>query len=483
MANIRALQPQELWNCFADICSIPHISKHEEKLALYIIEKARSLGLQSLQDSAGNIIVRKPGSRTGIPSIALQAHIDMVPQKNEGTAHDFLADPIMPSENEGWVTAAGTTLGADNGIGAAAMLALMESGSKYPHGPLEMLFTVDEEAGMGGAFGLQPGTLQSGFLVNLDSEDSSEIIIGCAGGIDITITEKPCLKPSSIGEPLLYNITLKGFKGGHSGLDIHLGRGNAVTMLAAAAKDAISKLGADLVSFSGGSVRNAIPREASAVLALSPAKAGKLEPIAQQWQNKLKESFADENPVIEVQETIYSNQLMASRNDALDFLGSIASCPNGVHSFEKTEGQAPRTSSNLSIASLGTGGVQICILARSSSEEEKAAASQKIKEHFEKHSYASTLGGQYPGWQPAPGSMLLEEFKRSYTQISGKSPRIAVIHAGLECGIIGAKYPDMQMLSFGPTIQFPHSPSERASVSSAAVFWDILTHFLSSCKL
>lgn len=482
MNQLQSLYPSLLWNAFAHICSIPHISKHESALASSILQMAKDAGHEAFSDSVGNVIVRIAASKgyETKPVLALQAHIDMVPQKNSATAHDFLTDPIAVRIDGEWVCATGTTLGADNGIGAAAMIAVMQD-TQLVHGPLELVFTIDEEAGMGGAFGLKAGVLTAERLLNLDSEDDRDITIGCAGGLDATVTASIPYKPSSVLEPAYFTIALTGLSGGHSGVDINLGRANANLILSDVIIDLLGHSSAELVRFKGGNMRNAIPREAFATVIVSKKNADNIAASIASWERELQTQYADTDPNLSLKltaEACPAEVHSFAKSDAIDFCASVSTAPNGVLDYEKDFPSVVMTSSNLSIAELSENGLHICLLLRSSSEDAKADLAETVREHFEEFAFTATYGGSYPGWVPDAHSTLLAELKTSYKKIMCAEPEIKIIHAGLECGIIGSKYPKMQMVSFGPTIKHPHSPDERVNIASVGKFWDVIADFV-----
>lgn len=482
MNPLQSLYPNLLWKAFAHICSIPHISKHESALASSIVHMAKKAGHDASVDTAGNILVRVAATKgfETKPILALQAHIDMVPQKNADTAHDFLTEPIVPRIDSEWVCATGTTLGADNGIGAAAMIALMQD-TQMEHGALELLFTVDEEAGMGGAFGLKAEVLQAQIMINLDSEDDRDITIGCAGGLDATVTASIPHKPSSVLEPACFTIALTGLRGGHSGVDINLGRANANLLLSEVTIDLLSHSSAELVRFKGGNMRNAIPREAFATMIVSTKNADSLAASVANWERDLQLRYAGTDPNLSLKITPepYAYEIRNfAKSDAIDFCVSVSTAPNGVMEYEKAFPSVVMTSTNLSIAELSETGMRICLLLRSSSEDAKTELAETIRDHFEEYAFTARFGGSYPGWVPDANSPLLADFKKSYKKIMRSEPEIKIIHAGLECGIIGSKYPNIQMVSFGPTIKYPHSPDEKVNIASVGKFWDTLTDFI-----
>jgi len=484
MKILSTISPQEVWTEFETICSIPHPSKHEQKLAEHIYSIGIRLGLETIQDNAGNILIRKPAS-TGMenrPSVVLQAHIDMVPQKNSDYDHNFLTDSISLRIEDEWVTADNTTLGADNGLGVASMLALLKSDT-HKHGPLEFLFTVEEETGMDGAFALEPNILQSNYMLNLDSEDDKEIIIGCAGGIDATVSGSLQQIQTAILEPIQATISVKGLKGGHSGIDIHLGRGNANIILAELLQDLLQTASIDLVSFSGGNMRNAIPREAFATILIAKEHIEQLGGNLLAWQNNLQNTYKVAESAITLELSISgpaNSNMVFSKPDSVDFCKAISGAPNGIISFEPEFPDVVQTSTNLSIAELQQNKITLCLLLRSSCNDAKTDLAESIRDHFEEFHLSTHFDGEYPGWAPAPHSKIISILEKNYIARMNRKPEIKIIHAGLECGIIGSKYPELEMVSFGPTIKHPHSPDEKVNIESVGKFWDILTSTIAS---
>jgi len=472
---LETLQPQGLWKQFETICSIPHPSKHEKKLAEYIFQYGKSLGLETKTDESGNVFICKPATKgfENRPTVVLQAHIDMVPQKNSATKHDFVNDPIKPQIIGEWVHATNTTLGADNGIGAASILALLES-SDIPHGPLEALFTLDEETGMGGAFALKPGFLKGSILLNTDSEDDNELIVGCAGGMDFTATFHK--KTTTIQEDFVaYTIFIKGLKGGHSGIDIGLSRGNANILLARLLAKVVKKYPAFISNFNGGNMRNAIPRETNATVCVRKDLAIEflvfVKKFFKAYEVELK--GIDDNLKITCKE-VKTPETVFEHDFSNALLKAITCCPNGVISMEPEIKGVVQTSTNLSIVQTTENDVQIHCLLRSSNEAKKAQLAETMTKLFELFGANVTTYGNYPGWKPSAQSGILSIFKKIYPQVMGHEPDIKVIHAGLECGIIGSSHPNLDMISFGPTMKHPHSPDEKVNIASVAKYWELM---------
>ena len=443
MSTILQLAPQNVWKHFYSLTQIPRPSGHMEKITKFLIDFGKGLGLESFVDEVGNVIIRKPATpgMENRKGVILQAHMDMVPQKNNDTIHDFTTDPIETYVDGDWVKAKGTTLGADNGLGVAAIMAVLED-NNLKHGPLEALITKDEETGMYGAFGLKPGTMQGEILLNLDSEDEGELYIGCAGGLDITATleykeEMPMV------DFVARKITLKGLRGGHSGLEINEGRGNANKLLAHIVHDLLIEFDSQLASFEGGNMRNAIPREAHAVITLS------VEEVTL--------------PAAVVPSEIQDNMINV-----------LMACQNGVMRMIPTVPDTVETSSNLAIVIIADGKAEVRILARSSCDTMKDFLADSLTACFAMAGMKVELSGGYSGWQPNVDSPILHAMKLSYKQQFGVEPAVKVIHAGLECGIIGANCPGLDMISFGPTLRSPHSPDERALIPTVSKFYDFL---------
>jgi dipeptidase D len=446
-----------------------------EPVTRFLLTFGQNLGLESFADEAGNVIIRKPATpgMENRKGVILQAHMDMVPQKNEETVHDFKKDPIEAYIDGDWVKAKGTTLGADNGLGVAAIMAVLED-TAIPHGPLEALITMDEETGMVGAFGLQPGTVTGEILLNLDSEDEGELYIGCAGGVDITATLEYKGKAAD-ADDIFVQINLKGLRGGHSGLEINEGRGNANKLMARLVEPAIEVAGARLVSWKGGNMRNAIPRECEVVLAISPENKGLLEDQVALATTIFNEEYevADNTIILEMTETAKKGDVLPEEiQDAL--VCAIYACQNGVTRMIPAVPDTVETSSNLAIIEIDATHAAIKILARSSCDSMKDCLASSLKACFNLAGMKVELSGAYSGWQPNVDSPILAAMKASYKEQFGVEPAVKVIHAGLECGIIGANIPGLDMISFGPTLRSPHSPDERVLISTVPKFYDFL---------
>lgn len=479
MSELSQLSPQPLWDIFAKVCSIPHPSYHEEALAKHIVEWAQEKGIHAERDEVGNILLRKPATKgmENRKAVALQAHLDMVPQKNNDTVHDFTKDPIQPFIEDGWVKARGTTLGADNGIGLASALAVLADDS-VEHGPLEVLLTMTEETGMAGAFGLQPDWLQSEILINTDSETEGEIYMGCAGGIDFTATLPLSREAVPAGFTTL-KLTLKGLKGGHSGADIHLGLGNASKLLVRFLSEHADTLGLRLLDFTGGTLRNAIPREAIATLAIAADKADALKAAAQEFLATIQfELSAVEKKIAFVIEAAESTAKALSQDSQGKFIALLNATPNGVIRMSDDVKGVVETSLNVGVVTMKDDEVAINSLIRSLIDSGKEYVVSMLDSLSELAGAKSLAKGSYPGWKPEPSSPVMTLVRETYETLFSKTPNIMVIHAGLECGLFKKPYPDMDMVSIGPTITGPHSPDEQVEIASVELYWKLLTALL-----
>ncbi|KAE9530254.1 aminoacyl-histidine dipeptidase [Testudinibacter aquarius] len=477
MQQIKQLQPTLLWQWFQQICDIPHPSYQEEQLAEHIVAWAKQQQLWVERDQVGNILIRKAAT-AGMQNrkkVALQAHLDMVPQKNEGTAHDFSTDPIKPYIDGEWVTAENTTLGADNGIGLASALAVLAS-DDLAHPDLEVLLTMTEESGMIGANGLQPNWLQSEILINTDTEENGQIYIGCAGGIDGDLRLDLEVEVNSL--PQVAKLVLKGLKGGHSGADIHTGRGNAIKLLGRVLAQLQAHFDFQLADIGGGSVRNAIPREAFALLAFDGSDE-KLQSAVAVLQNELQAELAFSEPTLELkleaaQPTAQViNQISTDR--IIDLLNTL---PNGVIRNSDVVPGVVETSLSIGVLKLNGEQLQVVILIRSLIESGKHYVCSVLDSLVNLAGAEIEFSHDYPGWEPNPHSAMLPVTQRHYQQILGEEPIIQVIHAGLECGLIKKHYPNLDMVSIGPTIRGAHSPDERVHIPAVQTYWTLLTALL-----
>ena len=475
MSTILDLAPQQVWKHFYSLTQIPRPSGHMERITEFLVNFGKGLGLESFVDEVGNVIIRKPATpgMENRKGVILQAHMDMVPQKNNDTVHDFVNDPIQTWIDGEWVKAKGTTLGADNGMGVAAAMAVLES-TDLKHGPLEVLITKDEETGMYGAFGLKPGTLQGEILLNLDSEDEGELYIGCAGGIDIT-AELSYKEEEADKEMVARKITLKGLRGGHSGLEINEGRGNANKLLARITHDLLVEFDCRLSSFSGGNMRNAIPREAHAVLLFNPADIDDLPNYIKEYEAQLNAEYAPiESGILLLLDEVETPATVLPEEIQDNMIDMLLACQNGVMRMIPTVPDTVETSSNLAIVLLGDGKAEVRILARSSCDTMKDFLADSLTACFNMAGMKVTLSGGYSGWQPNVDSPILHAMTKSYEEQFGVAPKVKVIHAGLECGIIGANCSGLDMISFGPTLRSPHSPDERVLIPTVKKFYDFL---------
>lgn len=479
MSELSQLSPQPLWDFFAKICSIPHPSFHEEALASYIVGWAKEQGFWCERDQVGNILIRKPatpGMEKRTP-VVLQAHLDMVPQKNNDTVHDFTKDPIQPYVDGEWVKARGTTLGADNGIGMASALAVLADNS-LTHGPLEVLLTMTEETGMDGAFGLQPGWLQADILINTDSEEEGEIYMGCAGGIDF-ITTLPLTRETVPAGFDTLKFTLKGLRGGHSGADIHMGLGNANKLLARFLAAHAADLDLRLVEFTGGTLRNAIPREAFATVSVDSNKVDNLKSAAASFLAAVQNEHG-----VKEKNIAFVSEPVAHQGDALTtesrdrFLNLLNSTPNGVIRNSDVAKGVVETSLNVGVVTMEADKTEINCLIRSLIDTGRDYVVQMLTSLGQLAGAQTKPKGGYPGWQPDADSPIMALTRETYLALFNKTPNIQVIHAGLECGLFKKPYPDMDMVSIGPTITGPHSPDEQVHIESVGLYWKLLTTLL-----
>ena len=473
------LQPQLLWKHFSDLCAIPRPSKKEDRAAEFVKEFAIAQGLDYTVDATGNVIIRKPASpgMEGRPGVVLQAHLDMVPQKNSDVQHDFENDPIEAFIDGDWVRAKGTTLGADNGIGVAAALAALES-KDLVHSPLEALFTIDEETGMTGANGLEAGQLKGSVFLNLDSEEEGELYIGCAGGINAE-SYFPYTSEPSDSDVAAFELRLTGLKGGHSGLDIHLGRGNANKLLNRFLWNAARKYGLRLSSIDGGNMRNAIPREAFAVVTVPSAIVNEFQEDVTRFLSTITAELAGvESGLSFVARPVECPEKVMDQLSQDMFLNLIYAIPNGAVRMIADMPEVVETSTNLSIVRSNGQQVEIMCLLRSSVDSAKDDLANAVVATCELAGASTHLNGSYPGWKPNFNSAILKTMMEVYRKLYGKPAVVKVIHAGLECGIFGGNYPDMDYISFGPTIEHPHSPGEKVNIPSVAKFWDYLVETL-----
>jgi dipeptidase D len=484
MSKILELDPGRLWGYFHEITRIPRPSGKEKKIVDYIIKFGKEHNLETLTDKAGNVLLRKPAARgyENRKTIILQNHLDMVPQKNNDKKHDFEKDPIKTIVEGEWVRADGTTLGSDNGIGVAAALTVL-SARDIKHGAVEALFTVDEETGMTGAFGIKRGFLKGDILLNLDSEDESELYVGCAGGIDVGISKK-YREEKAPGGMSSYMVTAGGLRGGHSGVDIHLGRANSIKLMFRFLMQAESDFGIRLSEAAGGDLRNAIPRESYSKLLVPGVKARVFEKFVRNYDKMYKSEFGDTEPTLCFKcKKIGTPAKVMNKADQAKIIRAVFACPNGIQRMSQAMKGLVETSNNLAIVKCSSGKFEAHNLTRSSVDSSKEATAWKIAGIFHLIEAKVTLSGSYPGWKPNMESPILKTAIEIYRKKFSKTPEIKSIHAGLECGLLGGVYPKLDMISFGPTIRYPHSPDEKVNVPSVKRFYDFLVEILKEAPL
>lgn len=480
--EIKELNPAVVWKNFYELTRIPRPSKKEAKAVEYLYNFGKSLGLETYKDEIGNIIIRKPATpgMENRKGVILQGHIDMVPQKNADKVHDFENDPIEAWVDGEWVRARGTTLGADNGLGVAAALSVLES-KDIKHGPVEVLVTVDEETGMTGARELKPGVLKGDILINLDSETEGELYIGCAGGLDVTAVLDYTSQPSPAGYKA-FTLNVKGFKGGHSGMDIVLYRANANKAAVRILLPLLRDFGAKLVSIDGGSLRNAIPREAFAQVLIPEDKVQDVEKLVADVQAAVaaEYSVADPDGRIFLEPLASVPAECIADADALKAMRAVNACPNGVWRMSDEMKGLVETSNNTAIVKTENGKLFVKTLLRSSVDTAKDAMAEEVRSVFELAGFDVTLSGGYSGWAPNSSSPILHAMRKVYEDLYGVQPAVMAIHAGLECGILGGTYPNWDMVSCGPTIMSPHSPDERTNIASVEKWWKFVVATLES---
>lgn len=482
MSNeIIKLTPNEVWANFYALTQIPRPSHHEEQIQNFIYNFGKSLGLETIKDETGNIIIRKPATpgMENRKGVILQGHLDMVPQKNSDKTHDFVADPIETVIDGQWVRANGTTLGADNGIGVASAMTVLAS-KDLAHGPVEALFTATEETGMDGANGLKAGMLKGDILINMDSEDEGELYVGCAGGED-AYAEFSFAEVPVPAESIAFKLNVTGLKGGHSGMDIVLGRGNANKIFFRLLKEAYKVCGARLSAIDGGSLRNAIPREAFGVITVPYSTADKLVGLVAGLTTLIKRELSATEPTLKIELAKTDMPVSLIDEDTqIRLTHAIVAAPNGVIRMSDSMPGLVETSTNLAIIKSNneTKTVSIACLMRSSVDSARAELGSRMESVFTLAGAKVRLTGGYPGWKPNMESPILKTMQQVYQAKYGRIPEIKAIHAGLECGILGGTYPNWDMISFGPTIRFPHSPDEKVNIESVGKFWDFLVETL-----
>jgi dipeptidase D len=468
------LEPKPIWKHFDALTTIPRPSTKEAAARDYVLKQAHQLGLEVVQDRVGNTVIRKPAhpGREAAPMAILQGHLDMVCEKNEGTVHNFDTDPIKVVRDGDWLKAEGTTLGSDNGVGVAAALAVMES-NDIGHGPLEFVFTIDEESGLTGASEFPGGLLKSKYFLNLDNEETGTLCIGCSGGLNSTARRRVTLRPAGSGAA--WRVKVSGLKGGHSGVDIHQGRGNALRVLGRVLQGLLDRLAIEIADLKGGSARNAIPREASAVIVLDAAREKELRALLADFQGQIQSDLGSFDPGLQVslEKAEGASQVMEAA-DAQPTVDLLASLHHGVLAMSPDIAGLVQTSTNLAIVSMKDGVVEIGTSQRSAIESSKQAAARMVATVCRLAGFAVEHGAGYPGWKPDPDSEIVRKLQTVHQELFGQPAKLIAMHAGLECGVIGEKYPGMQMVSFGPQIVDPHSPNERVQISSVQTFWTYL---------
>lgn len=480
--TIQDLEPRAVWQNFYQLTRIPRPSKHEEKVSAYLYDFGRKLGLETIREECGNIIIRKPAHPgcENKKAVVLQGHMDMVPQKNADVKHDFENDPIETWVDGDWLKAKGTTLGADDGLGVAMALTVLQS-KDLKHGPIEVLVTVDEETGLTGANLLASGLLQGEILINLDSEEEGELCIGCAGGLDSAVSGSYKGVERS-NNSVCISLAFKGFQGGHSGTDINLYRANANKVAARVLHRVLSETDARFVYMQGGTLRNAIPRECFSYLFVPETSLGKVRSVAEDEFAKIKAEYAITDPnakmFFEPSSSLPCRPVSVEPEIALAFLKALLACPDGVERMSSSVPGLVETSNNMAMVKVGDGELMVKTLMRSSVDTAKEALATKMKAVFELAGCQVEFTGGYSGWTPKPDSDIVRLMVKEYTKQYGQEPLVKAIHAGLECGIIGGKYPGMDMVSYGSTLCSPHSPDERASISSLQRTWKLVCSVL-----
>jgi len=477
--EVRQLEPKVIWNKFADLNEVPRPSKKEERVIHFMMDFGKSLGLETFSDSVGNVIIRKSAT-SGMEDrkkITLQSHLDMVHQKNGDTDFDFDVEGIKMFISGDWVKAKGTTLGADNGLGVATIMALLES-TDIPHPFLEALFTIDEETGMTGAMGLKGGVLQGEILLNLDTEEDDELDIGCAGGIDVTATRK-YTQENVAADSVGCFLTVKDLQGGHSGMDIHRGLGNANKIMNRLLFNGMEKFDLQVVEIDGGSLRNAIPRESFAKVAVKSSHKSAFETEFAQWGEIIKSELSVNEPDLTISLEWKEAPTKVMQKDIQEkLIRAIYAAHNGVYAMSAAITDLVETSNNVARVAVRNGEIKIGCLTRSSVDSAKMDLANALKSAFELAGCEVGMDGEYPGWNPNPHSAILSVLESKYETLFGAKPDVVACHAGLECGILGQNYPKMDMISFGPTIKGAHSPDERVSISSVQKFWNFAQEIL-----
>lgn len=484
MSNIEKLHPELLWKYFLEVCAVPRPSKKENQIITYLLDFAAKNNLKAKRDEIGNVIIFKDATkgRENVRPVVLQSHMDMVCEKHSEVSHNFETDPIIPSLEGNWIKAQGTTLGADDGIGIASQLALLVS-NDVEHGPIECLFTVDEETGLTGAFELKPGFFTGSTLINLDSEDEGELFIGCAGGVDTLATFDYDSRPVPSGY-VAYRIDVKGLLGGHSGDDIHKGHGNSIKIINRFLWKSTMKYDICLSSIDGGNLRNAIPREANAVFTIDPACVNDLLADFKEFESEVKSELAltDAGVNMSLTEAAIPEKAICE-SVQFDLLNALYSCPNGVIAMSFEMPGLVETSTNLASVKMIEGDkIVVTTSQRSSVNSSKVDVSQMVESVFRLANATVIHSDGYPGWNPNTNSEILKITENLYEQLFNQKPIVRAIHAGLECGLFLEKYPKLDMISFGPTIRGAHSPEERLDVESTHKYWTLLLEVLKAVK-
>ena len=471
---LQNLEPKRLWEHFDALTAIPRASAKEAAAREYVLKQAARLGLDTIQDHFGNIVVRKPAhlGRDGAPMALLQGHLDMVCEKNEGTAHNFDTDPIKVVRDGDWLKADETTLGADNGIGVAAALAVMES-DHIAHGPLEFVFTIEEETGLTGASEFPGGLLKSMYFLNLDNEEKGTLCIGCSGGVNTTARRKVTLRPAQ--SSAAWRIKISGLRGGHSGVDIHQGRGNALRILGRVLQDLLDHLPIEIADLKGGTARNAIPREASAVVVLDASREEELRMLLVDLKDQIRLDLGAFDPGLEITLTkVETPEKVFDATDSRQTADLLGSLHHGVLAMSPDIAGLVQTSTNLATVAVKDEVLEIGTSQRSAIESSKQAAARMVATVCRLAGFEFEYEASYPGWKPDPNSQVVRKLQAVHEELFGESAKLIAMHAGLECGVMGEKYPGMQIVSFGPQIVDPHSPNERVQISSVETFWTFL---------
>lgn len=478
--DLSELEPAAVWQHFATLCRTPRQPKREGPLRDGLRRWASDRRLETIVDAAGNLLIRKAAcrGRERAPGVVLQAHLDMVCQKIPASAHDFARDPIRPQRRDGWLVAEETTLGADNGIGVALILAALAD-SSLSHGPLEALLTVDEEAGMGGAHGLEPGLLQGRLLLNLDTEEWGEFFVGCAGGLDVNV-HRPGAAQELPAACEVWRIELHGLRGGHSGVDIHAQHGNAVKLLVKVLRDLERRWPLRLVELTGGSARNALPREAAATVALPVGHGAALAACLRDWQARLRQELLGVDDRLRIDCTAATAERALSAAEQAIWLASLHAAPHGVRRHSVQLPGVFETSNNLGVVAITADGGSCSFMVRSLLASGSESLADEIVSLFALSGTVAEKAGHYPGWEPNPESPLLALCRSVYAREFGVESKVQVIHAGLECGLIAARYPGVDMVSFGPTIRGAHAPGERVEIATVGHCWRLLQAILAA---